>query len=151
MVHFYVLSFFKKGDTIQGVTLFKGEYYLRKYGLLDILIQVDKLIDISKKFPSLLHAYSILHLDLSLSFYIHTWFKNQLPIVWFEIKLTHKWPFYDHFCPLFCHLYIYLSQNWGSDGQFDMHNRSKFWLVENLWHKKQIFPFPKFCDFVQKH
>ena len=72
MVHFYVLSFFKKGDTIQGVTLFKGEYYLRKYGLLDILIQVDKLIDISKKFPSLLHAYSILHLDLSLSLYIHT-------------------------------------------------------------------------------
>ena len=32
MFLFYVLSFFKKGDTIQGGTLFKGGYYLRKYG-----------------------------------------------------------------------------------------------------------------------
>jgi hypothetical protein len=32
MFFFYVLSFFKKGDTIQGRTLFKGRYYLRKYG-----------------------------------------------------------------------------------------------------------------------
>ena len=32
---FYVLSFFKKGDTIQGGgrTLFKGGRYLRKYGM----------------------------------------------------------------------------------------------------------------------
>ena len=36
----YVLSFFKKGDTIQGGTLFNGENYLRKYGNL-----VDKLAD----------------------------------------------------------------------------------------------------------
>ena len=28
----YLLSFFKKGDTIQGGTLFKGGHYLRKYG-----------------------------------------------------------------------------------------------------------------------
>ena len=26
----YYVSFFKKGDTIQGGTLFKGEHYLRK-------------------------------------------------------------------------------------------------------------------------
>jgi hypothetical protein len=32
---FYVLSFFKKGDTIQGGTLFKGGHYLRKYGILE--------------------------------------------------------------------------------------------------------------------
>ena len=32
MFHFYVLSFFKKGDTIQGGTLFKRGHYLRKYG-----------------------------------------------------------------------------------------------------------------------
>ena len=32
MLLFYVLSFFKKGDIIQGGTLFKGGYYLRKYG-----------------------------------------------------------------------------------------------------------------------
>ena len=31
MFLFYVLSFFKKGDTIQGETLFKGGHYLRKY------------------------------------------------------------------------------------------------------------------------
>ena len=30
MFLFYVLSFFKKGDTIQGGTLFKGGYYLAK-------------------------------------------------------------------------------------------------------------------------
>ena len=34
MFLFYVLSFFKKGDTIQGGTLFKGGHYLRKYGML---------------------------------------------------------------------------------------------------------------------
>ena len=28
----YVLNFFKKGETIQGGTLFKGRHYLRKYG-----------------------------------------------------------------------------------------------------------------------
>ena len=33
MFLFYVLSFFKKGDTIQEGTLFKGGYYLRKYGI----------------------------------------------------------------------------------------------------------------------
>ena len=32
MFLFYLLSFFKKGDTIQGGTLFKGGFYLRKYG-----------------------------------------------------------------------------------------------------------------------
>ena len=33
MFLFYVLSFFKKGDTIQGGTLYKGGHYLRKYGI----------------------------------------------------------------------------------------------------------------------
>ena len=33
MFFFYVLRFFKKGDTIQGGTLFKGGHYLRKYGI----------------------------------------------------------------------------------------------------------------------
>ena len=36
MFLFYVLSFFKKGDTIQGGTLFEGEHYLRKYGICKI-------------------------------------------------------------------------------------------------------------------
>ena len=34
MFLFYVLSFFKKGDTIQGGTLLRGGHYLRKYGIL---------------------------------------------------------------------------------------------------------------------
>ena len=34
MFLFYVLSFLKKGDTIQGGTLFKGGHYLGKYGNL---------------------------------------------------------------------------------------------------------------------
>ena len=33
MFLFYVLSLNKKGDTIQGGTLFKGGHYLRKYGI----------------------------------------------------------------------------------------------------------------------
>ena len=33
MFLFHVLSFFKKGDTIQGGALFKGGHYLRKYGI----------------------------------------------------------------------------------------------------------------------
>ena len=32
MFLFYILSFFKKGDTIQGGKLFKGGHYSRKYG-----------------------------------------------------------------------------------------------------------------------
>ena len=35
MFHLYVLSFFKKGDNIQGGTLFKGGQYLRKYGMYE--------------------------------------------------------------------------------------------------------------------
>ena len=33
MFLFYVLSFFKRGDTIQEGTLFKGGHYLRKCGI----------------------------------------------------------------------------------------------------------------------
>ena len=38
MFLFHVLSFFKKGDTIQGGTLFKGGHYLRTYCILNQLI-----------------------------------------------------------------------------------------------------------------
>ena len=38
MFLFYVLSFFKKGDTIQGGILFKGGQYLRKYGISKIKV-----------------------------------------------------------------------------------------------------------------
>ena len=68
-------------------------------------------------------------------------------ILCFEIKLTHKWPFYDHFWPYFCPMY--LSQNLGSDGHFEVLNRCKSQLVQKLWHKMKMFPFPFFCNFVQ--
>ena len=46
MFLFYVLSFFKKGDTIQGGTLFKGGHYLRKYGIqnIKVMFRVAKIL-----------------------------------------------------------------------------------------------------------
>ena len=69
----------------------------------------------------------------------------------FQNIATDRWTFYYHIWPFFCQLYGYLSQKWDSDGHFQVLNRSKYWLVQRLWHKMQIFPFPFFCDFVQKH
>ena len=49
----------------------------------------------------------------------------------FWTRLTHekistdKWPFYDHFWPYFWQLCFHLSQNWGSDGHFEVLNESK--------------------------
>ena len=44
MFLFYVLTFFKKGDIIQGGTLFKGGHYLRKYGSLLSVASVSAVI-----------------------------------------------------------------------------------------------------------
>ena len=43
MFLFYVLSFFKKGDTIQGGTLFKGGHYLRKHGICQLMIPIGNM------------------------------------------------------------------------------------------------------------
>ena len=43
MFLFHVLSFFKKGDTIQGGTLFKGGHYLRKYGMYKEIMLMRRL------------------------------------------------------------------------------------------------------------
>ena len=56
-----------------------------------------------------------------------------------------------HFRPFFWQLCDYISQNWGSDGHFEVLNRSKPWLIQKLWLKMQIFPFPFFCDIVEKN
>jgi hypothetical protein len=72
------------------------------------------------------------------------------------LKTVSKWmslykrPLYDLFWPYFCHMYVYLSQNWGSDGHFEVLNMSYLWLVQKLGHKTQIFPFLFLWDFVQK-
>ena len=38
--------------------------------------------------------------------------------------------FYNHFWPFFGQLYFYLSQKGGSDGHFEVLNRSEYWLVQ---------------------
>ena len=72
-------------------------------------------------------------------------------IVWVKTNDNNNCPFYNHFWPFFCQLYVCFSQNWGSDSHFGILNRSKIWLVQKLWHKMQIFPFLVFSNFVQKH
>ena len=46
MFIFYVLSVFKKRDTIQGGTLFKGGHYLRKYGKLQYFQEISMQLDL---------------------------------------------------------------------------------------------------------
>ena len=55
-----------------------------------------------------------------------------LKSVWKRMSL-YKWPLYDHFWLFFHQMYVHLSQNWGSDGHFEVLNRSKSWLVQKLW------------------
>ena len=58
MFRFYVLSFFKIGDTIQGGTLFKGEHYLRKCGNPSSVVYVPELIGaLSDSILHQSHAY----------------------------------------------------------------------------------------------
>ena len=68
----------------------------------------------------------------------------------YKWMFLYKWPLYDLFWPFFCHMYVHLSQNWGSDGHFEVLNRSYLWLVEKLWHKTQIFPFLFLLRFCTK-
>ena len=63
----------------------------------------------------------------------------------------YKCPIYDHSWPFFRHMCEFLSQNWGSDGHFEVLNRSYLWLVEKLWHKTQIFPFLFFYAILYKN
>ena len=63
-------------------------------------------------------------------------------------KWQNKWPFYDHFWPFFRLLYIYLSQNWGSDYHFGVISRPKIWLVLRLRTQNaniSIFGVLQFC------
>ena len=70
--------------------------------------------------------------------------KTGLVLTWIELKTVSKWmslyksPLYDLFWPLFCHMYVHLSQNQGSDGHFEGLNRSEPQLVQTLWHKTQM-------------
>ena len=72
-----------------------------------------------------------------------------LKSVWKWMSL-YKWPFYNLCWPLFCNMYVHLSQNWGSNGHFVVLNRFYLRLVKNLWHKMQMFPFLFFLQFCTK-
>ena len=48
-------------------------------------------------------------------------------------KFLYKWPLYDLFWPFFCHVCVYLSQKWGSDGHFELLNGSESWFGQKLW------------------
>ena len=63
-------------------------------------------------------------------------------------ELSMSWSFYDPFWSFFCQLRQYLSQNWASDGHFDVSNMPKSYLDQKLWHKTQL---PVFCNFVKKN
>ena len=81
---------------------------------------------------------------------------SHTPIWKWQLKTVSKWmslykrPLYDLSGLFFCHMYVHLSQNWGSDGHFEVLNRSYLWLVHNLWHKMLIFPFLFFLPFFTK-
>ena len=58
--------------------------------------------------------------------------------------------FYDHFGSICCQLQIYLSQNWGADSHFEMHNMFKSQLDQKLQHKSQMFLTTVFFNFGKK-
>ena len=80
----------------------------------------------SKLYPSFqLYYHSFNHVIIDL--------RKDPNIDCFDSKVTGKWQFYDHFQLVFCQLYQDLSQNWGSNGHFEMLNGSKSNLVQKLW------------------
>ena len=62
----------------------------------------------------------------------------------------YKWPLYNLFWPFFHHMHVHLSQNWGSDGHFEVLNKSYLWLGQILWPKTKIFPFLFLLRFCTK-
>ena len=65
------------------------------------------------------------------------------------LRIVSKWmSFYKSpFLTIFRHMHVHLSQNWGSDGPYEVINRSYLWLVQKLWHEMQIFLFLFFLPF----
>ena len=98
----------------------------------------------------MLWEYEIKYFTPSFQFEI----QNSVAFLGWKLKSVYKrmflckCPLYDFFWPFFCHMY---DQNWGSDGHFEVLNRSYLWLVEKLWHKTQIFPFLFFFVILYKN
>ena len=72
---------------------------------------------------------------------------------WKRMSL-YKWPCYDQFWPFF-EICMFIFHK--TEVQMVIRtcltglNSNKFWLVQKLWQKTEIFSFPFFCNFVQKH
>ena len=68
-------------------------------------------------------------------FFLYQFFLQHILILplHLQLKTVSKWmslyklPLYDLFWPLFWYMYVHLSQNWGSDGYFEVLNGSKSW------------------------
>ena len=58
------------------------------------------------------------------------WLRN---IVRFKLNDNLYFSLFYHFWQFYCHWYVYLSQNWGSDSHFEVLNQSKSQLVQKLW------------------
>ena len=61
------------------------------------------------------------------------------------------WPFYDHLWSFFCQLHRHLSQKLGSDGYFEVLNKSKSQLDQKLQDKTQNFLSPLFFNYGRKN
>ena len=108
--------------------------YVRKDGnlpvLLDCLLRFAWILNLIGWSGVVLHCLTKLHVSKYLS---ETWpVQKKNTILWFEMKLTHKWQLHDHFWPFFHHLYVHPSENWGSGNHFEVLTRSKSWLVQKL-------------------
>ena len=97
------------------------------------------------------HSGNALPFFSQFELYFFSFLTKKHPKDCFETNVPHKWPFYDHFWPFFCLMYVHLSQNWGSDGRFEVLNRSYIWFVQKLWQKTQIFPFLFFFAILYKN
>ena len=69
----------------------------------------------------------------------------------FEMKVTHKWPFYNHFLTIFCHMYVHLSQNWGSGCHFEMINGSKSWFFSWVMTQNANISISAFLQFCRQN
>ena len=72
------------------------------------------------------------------------------------LKTVSKWmslyksPLYYLFWPLFCHMYVHLSQNWGSDGHFEVLNRCYLWWFKSNDTISKYFHFFSFFAIFYK-
>ena len=61
----------------------------------------------------------------------------KLKTVWKRMFL-YKWPLYNLFWPFFCHMCVYLPQNWGSDSHLEVLNGSKSWLGQKCLRARPL-------------